>query len=131
MLFAGCWIRLHAFSSLGKEFTFRLRVPRKLVTTGVYSYIQHPSYTGKFMIVAANMALLQRVDAGLGCWFPGWVVGERGMWVWRVAGVGLMVVILRLGRKRVSEEENMLKESFGKEWEAWHGRTERFLPGLY
>jgi protein-S-isoprenylcysteine O-methyltransferase Ste14 len=33
--------------------------------------------------------------------------------------------------KRVKEEEMMLKSTFGKEWEVWHAKTKRFVPGLF
>src|ERR1700760_951759 len=41
--FAGI-IRITAFYYLDKNFTFELAVPNKLVTTGIYAYVQHPSY---------------------------------------------------------------------------------------
>jgi protein-S-isoprenylcysteine O-methyltransferase Ste14 len=31
---------------------------------------------------------------------------------------------------RVRDEEKMLKEKFGKEWENWHSRTARFIPWI-
>jgi protein-S-isoprenylcysteine O-methyltransferase Ste14 len=34
-------------------------------------------------------------------------------------------------RKRVREEETMLKKTFGNEWEPWHARTKRFVPGVF
>ena len=30
----------------------------------------------------------------------------------------------------MSEEEAMMKDTFGEEWEVWHGKTWRFIPGL-
>jgi protein-S-isoprenylcysteine O-methyltransferase Ste14 len=41
-----------------------------------------------------------------------------------VVGVGLLVV-------RVRDEERMLRGSFGKEWEVWHTKTGRFIPGVF
>jgi len=29
---------------------------------------------------------------------------------------------------RVIDEEEMLKKTFGKEWEEWSARTKRFIP---
>jgi protein-S-isoprenylcysteine O-methyltransferase Ste14 len=34
-------------------------------------------------------------------------------------------------RARVKDEEGMLKETFGKEWEDWNRSTRRFIPGLF
>jgi protein-S-isoprenylcysteine O-methyltransferase Ste14 len=44
-----------------------------------------------------------------------------------------MVVVMGniMAWKRVKEEEMMLKRTFGKEWEDWHKRTSRFVPGLF
>jgi protein-S-isoprenylcysteine O-methyltransferase Ste14 len=39
--------------------------------------------------------------------------------------------MLRVTWKRVHEEEAMMKETFGKEWEEWHKRTKRFIPGFF
>ncbi len=41
-------------------------------------------------------------------------------------GAGVMA-----GRTRVRDEEKMLKDTFGKEWVEWSGRTKRFVPGIF
>jgi len=28
------------------------------------------------------------------------------------------------------DEEKILRDTFGKEWEIWHQKTKRFIPGL-
>jgi len=33
--------------------------------------------------------------------------------------------------KRTLEEEDMLRKAFGKEWEEWHAKTARFVPGIF
>jgi protein-S-isoprenylcysteine O-methyltransferase Ste14 len=124
-----CSLRLSAFSALGPNFTFRLAAPKKLVTSGLYSYVQHPSYTGKAFIVLANIALIQRADGAVGCWLPDWIVEAR---LFGRALVCLFVcVVTSITWNRVKDEEMMLKSTFGKEWEAWHERTKRFIPGLF
>ncbi|KAE8445617.1 hypothetical protein EG329_013251 [Mollisiaceae sp. DMI_Dod_QoI] len=125
----GSCIRLWAFSTLGKNFTFRLDAPKELITSGQYKYVQHPSYTGRILIALSAVALLMRPDASLGCWFPAWVVDATIFW--RLM-LGLMLVgLVRGTRKRVMEEESILKDTFGKEWEDWHKRTKRFIPGVF
>lgn len=54
----------------------------------------------------------------------------------RVEGLGMavigvlgMVAVMVLG-VRVRDEERMLRERFGREWEGWHLRTARFVPGI-
>jgi protein-S-isoprenylcysteine O-methyltransferase Ste14 len=128
-IFLGCYIRLTAFSILGQSFTFRLKEPQKLVTSGLYRYMQHPSYTGKSLIVYASWVLIRRSDGIVGCWLPTWAVGAT--WFWRTLGCLYGLGVLRVTWKRVSEEEVMLKRTFGKEWEEWHARTSRFIPGLF
>jgi len=32
---------------------------------------------------------------------------------------------------RVVQEEKMLKREFGKEWEEYHRRVARFIPGVF
>lgn len=125
----GCYIRLSAFSTLGSNFTFRLTAPKKLVTSGLYNYVQHPSYTGKILIIVGNWALIQNTHGPIGCWLPMWIVEAR--WFWRLSSCLIVLGVSRITWKRVNEEEMMLKSTFGKEWEDWHMRTKRFVPGLF
>lgn len=54
----GSAVRLSSFYTLGQNFTFRLAKPKTLITSGLYEYAQHPSYTGKASIKLGNLALL-------------------------------------------------------------------------
>ncbi|OGE47417.1 hypothetical protein PENARI_c045G01723 [Penicillium arizonense] len=47
LIYLGAYIRLSAYGGLGKYFTFQLAAPDDLVTTGMYGWIQHPSYTAE------------------------------------------------------------------------------------
>jgi len=125
----GCYIRLSAFSALGPNFTFRLAPPQKLVTSGLYNYVQHPSYTGTTLIVFANWALTMRLHGPLGCWLPTWVVEAKLFW--RPLACQFVLAAYRMAWKRVREEEMMMERTFGEEWKAWHSRTKRFIPGLF
>lgn len=129
IILLGSSIRLSAFSALGTDFTFRLAEPKKLVTTGLYKYMQHPSYTGKILIIVGNMALLQRPSSVVGCWLPAWVV--EATLFWGVLALYFLYVARRVGGKRVKEEEAMMKSTFGKDWETWHAKTKRFIPGVF
>jgi protein-S-isoprenylcysteine O-methyltransferase Ste14 len=44
---------------------------------------------------------------------------------------GMIFPYAAMMSRRVREEEEMLKKTFGKEWEEWHGRTARLIPGIY
>lgn len=121
-------IRLLAFSQLGNNFTFKLAKPQNLVTSGLYAYVQHPSYTANAVVAAANVLLFERPDGLAGCYMSEGIV--KSAW-WRVLGWVLAAAAVYLGRVRVMDEERMLKGAFGKEWEVWHQKTKRFVPGVY
>jgi len=125
----GAPLRLFAFKGLGTDFTFRLAEPDRLVTTGLYRYVQHPSYTGLAIIMAANMALWGRSDGAISAWFS-----PRYMrWIRCIEPSALCVVAittLAMSAIRIRDEENMLKAKFGNEWEAWHAKTKRLIPGV-
>ncbi|OAA73877.1 Isoprenylcysteine carboxyl methyltransferase [Cordyceps fumosorosea ARSEF 2679] len=133
-ILVGAPLRVGAFAGLGKSFTFGLARPRGgLVTTGVYARAQHPSYTGMALVAAGSLAVFARVDGGpAACWVP----REGGAWE-MVRGWAPTVYVVVAGlvvqqiATRVRQEEAMLKELFGKEWEEWHARTSRFVPGLF
>lgn len=129
IILGGSFIRLWAFSALGPNFTFRLAEPKKFITSGLYKYAQHPSYTGKALIICANLALIQRPDGIVGCWLPKGFVEAKLLW--RVLCCLMMLGSISVFRKRVKEEETMMKDTFGEEWESWHARTKRFVPGLF
>jgi protein-S-isoprenylcysteine O-methyltransferase Ste14 len=129
IIIGGCFIRLWAFSALGSNFTFRLAEPKKFITSGLYKYAQHPSYTGKALIIVANLALIQRPDGLFGCWLPKSLAEAKLLW--RVLSCLIVLSSMYFLRKRVKEEEAMMKDTFGKEWESWHARTKRFVPGLF
>lgn len=70
ILCVGVPIRLVSYASLGKNFTFDLAVPDRLITDGIYQYVQHPSYTGTLVLLFSNTMLLLRIDGALSCWIP-------------------------------------------------------------
>ncbi|KAK9236970.1 prenyl cysteine carboxyl methyltransferase [Lipomyces kononenkoae] len=126
----GAPIRLAAYRGLGQNFTFRLSPPDQLVTTGIYRYVQHPSYTGQFIVVTANFMFLTRWDGPLACWVPANIIDKLRGWggFVYVVIIVLMVWILSM---RVKDEEAMLYETFGKSWERWQRKTKRFIPGVF
>ncbi|KAL1963032.1 hypothetical protein VTN77DRAFT_8780 [Rasamsonia byssochlamydoides] len=126
----GAPVRLAAYDGLGKNFTFRLAPPDRLITTGIYRYVQHPSYTGQLIVIGVNLALFFRWDASAACWISEHVLARVSGYGWVVYAV-LVVFIVRIGSTRVLDEEAMLKEKFGETWERWHRSTSRFIPGLF
>ncbi|KAK4221587.1 hypothetical protein QBC38DRAFT_491785 [Podospora fimiseda] len=128
ILCVGVPLRLISYSALGKNFTFALAKPDRLTTTGIYKWVQHPSYTGVVVLVLANAVLLGALDGAWACWLPPRVYRVlKRSWC---GPVGIAVMFWCVWT-RVKEEERMMKEEFGGVWEEWHGRTARFIPGIF
>ena len=128
-------IRLLAFRHLGQNFTFRLAKPKELVKTGLYAYMQHPSYLPHWLIATTNLAFLLRLDGVLGCVLPcggvRWGLGVVRFGVWPALLVGAAMFGIYAVWVRVMDEETMLKKELGREWEEYHRSTARFIPGLF
>ncbi|PFH50453.1 hypothetical protein AMATHDRAFT_145005, partial [Amanita thiersii Skay4041] len=127
---AGSGIRMWCYRELGKHFTFELGLQKdhKLITTGPYSIVRHPSYTAAIL---NNIALI-----GL--------YGTRGSWL-RESGVletpmGKLAVAIELSfvaaisvalLKRIKEEDGVLRKQFGNQWDAWAAKVPYvLLPGV-
>jgi protein-S-isoprenylcysteine O-methyltransferase Ste14 len=130
---AGALVRLSAFKQLGPNFTFQLARPRELVTTGLYKYVQHPSYLGLAMLGFANFAIFMRRRAAVACWLPmSWWIADDQMGL-AVEGVVALVFLLMswyVVGLRVMDEEMMLEKAFGQEWQEYNARTKRYIPGV-
>lgn len=48
---AGFIIRLLAVRALGRDFRLELKCPSRIVTTGIYRWMRHPSYFGSILAV--------------------------------------------------------------------------------
>ena len=130
ILLVGVPLRLIPYATLGKNFTFALSPPEKLITTGIYKYAQHPAYTGAMFLLTCPMFLYYRLDGVMGCWVPdSWI--RVGRFVERVLVPACVAFWWAIMFKRVSEEEAMLQGKFGEEWERWHRVTARFFPGIF
>lgn len=131
IVFIAAPVRLLSFKQLGANFTFRLAKPKSLVTTGLYSYVRHPSYPTNWLLLAVNLALLLRLDGVFGCLLPSVVVRwGMGSGLWPALLVGSALSGLYSIWIRVKDEEAMLKAEFGKEWEEYSMKTKRFIPWL-
>jgi protein-S-isoprenylcysteine O-methyltransferase Ste14 len=65
------------------------------------------------------------------CWLQKTIVnGEKFGMVFQIGYLFTVVVGCWALAKRVRNEEYMLKKTFGTEWEDYHRRTKRFLPGV-
>lgn len=122
-------LRLSSFRSLGHHFTYHLAIlpSHKLVTTGPYAYVRHPSYIALPLIISGCALSFTSQGTVLREW-----IGESN-----ADGVvmSVLIVMLYVGWqfvKRAEVEDRVLKEEFGKEWEEWARVVKyRFIPGLY
>ncbi|RPD60557.1 ICMT-domain-containing protein [Lentinus tigrinus ALCF2SS1-7] len=131
LLVSGAVIRQRCYNELGRLFTFQLTVLKghTLVTSGPYSIVRHPAYTG-FMAAIPGVIMVEMlpgtypVESGLMTWL--WV--RLGMCMWTAWLVLACVIILR----RPGKEDEVLKKEFGQEWEEWARKTPcKLLPRVY
>lgn len=111
VLFAiGGALRIAPVFVLGRRFSGLVAIQpgHRLVTTGLYSVIRHPSYLG--LLVNAL----------------GWALGFR-------SGVGVVLAALMVPPlvARIRAEERLLRSEFGSEYDAYRARTSRLIPGVY
>jgi protein-S-isoprenylcysteine O-methyltransferase Ste14 len=105
------WLITAAVRTLGKEWsvTARLVEGHKLATSGPYSRVRHPIYTGMLgMLVATGLAISR----------------------WQALLVALVVFFVGT-IIRVRSEEKLLREAFGKQFEDYAQRVPAIVPGLY
>ena len=105
------WIFWSAHRELGRNFSPSLvvREQHTLVTGGIYSYMRHPMYTAFWLWVIAQALLLQN-----------WVVAICG-----IVGWGILFF------DRIGQEEAMMRETFGEQYDAFARRTKRLVPWIY
>jgi protein-S-isoprenylcysteine O-methyltransferase Ste14 len=107
---SGGVLRLWPVFTLGKRFSGLVAIQQdhRLVTTGLYSVVRHPSYLGMLIFLL------------------GWALAFRSL-----AGVGLTALTIVPLIARIRSEEAMLASAFGAEYAAYRARTSRLIPGLY
>jgi protein-S-isoprenylcysteine O-methyltransferase Ste14 len=105
------WIFWSAHRELGRNFSPSLvvREQHRLVTGGIYNYVRHPMYTAFWLWVIAQALLLQN-----------WLVAVCGFVGWGI-----------LFFDRVGQEEAMMRETFGEQYDAFARRTKRLVPWIY
>jgi len=116
--------RIWCYKTLGVFFTFQITIrnSHKLIKTGPYAYVRHPSY--KFIsILVIGMLLVHRRLANF---FP------NTTWVQTMFSPGgmltIIMIIILLLKRRVTREEEELSKAFGKEWTEYASKTKRFIP---
>jgi protein-S-isoprenylcysteine O-methyltransferase Ste14 len=106
---AGITIRAFAAKQLGKYFTHELQVVpnQKVISSGLYKYVRHPAYLGTLMLV----------------------VGFSWMFLSNI-GLLLSAPMLFLALYRIKNEEKMLSNYFGNEYQEYMVTTKKIIPFL-
>ncbi|MBR0913886.1 methyltransferase family protein [Bradyrhizobium japonicum] len=103
-------LRLWPVFVLGNRFSglVAIQPEHRLVTTGPYRRIRHPSYLGMLICIL------------------GWALAFRSL-----AGVFLAAATVVPVVARMNAEEALLIGAFGDEYRSYRDRTARLLPGIY
>ncbi|KAF7327509.1 hypothetical protein MKEN_00329800 [Mycena kentingensis (nom. inval.)] len=130
LILTGAALRVWCYRELGAQFTFELGLLKdhRLITTGPYHFLRHPSYTGA---VVMYLGLLVYYTSP-GSWVMECLI--RGGTVGRLfsATYGCMVAFIVTGLlSRIKQEDLVLKARFGKQWIQWAARTNALVPGVY
>jgi protein-S-isoprenylcysteine O-methyltransferase len=108
---AGLAIRWYSIVHLGRFFTVNVAIAanHRLINTGPYRFVRHPSYTG------ALMAFL-----GLALCLGNW------------ASLAVMLVpIFLVFLRRMHVEEGALLQALGDQYRDYMHRTKRLIPAVY
>ena len=127
----GAGIRVACFRAMKRFFTFEVTVRdgHELCTSGPYSVVRHPSYTG-WILQSIGVALW---SCGAGSWAreAGWLDTLVGRAV-ATAFIGLQTYISFGMMLRCSKEDELLRRQFGERWDAWASRVSyRLVPFIY
>jgi len=107
----GLTIRWVAIIQLGRFFTVNVTIAEdhELVTTGLYRYVRHPSYSGSLLTFF-----------GFGLCLVNWL-----------ALAVLFVPVALAFSWRIHVEEKALREALGQSYESYSAQTYRLIPGLF
>jgi protein-S-isoprenylcysteine O-methyltransferase len=108
---AGLAIRWYSIVHLGRFFTVNVAIAanHRLIDTGPYRFVRHPSYTG------ALMAFL-----GLALCLANWA-----------SLVVMLVPVFLVFLRRMHVEEGALLQAFGDQYRDYMHRTKRLIPAVY
>ena len=108
---AGYALRVYSILYLGKFFTINVAIAadHRVIDTGPYRFIRHPSYTGLFLLYL-----------GIGLTIGNWLT---------IAIIFVPIFIAFLWR--INLEEAALREALGEPYSEYMQRTRRLIPFIY
>ena len=106
----GYWLIFWSGLALGKMYSAEVTIQKdhQLITFGLYRYVRHPRYLG-LILVGLGLTSLFR------------------------SGIGLVAFILLVGLLllRIQDEEKLMYQEFGVEWQAYCQRSWHLIPYVY
>lgn len=110
LYFVGNLLAFAAVKTLDQQYSgyVTLQDGHKLVQNGIYGVIRHPIYL-RMLLVGVSVPLIFR------------------SWLW----VPFLVIVIGIVTYRIRQEEKLLGEQFGPEFESYRRRTWRLLPYIY
>lgn len=111
LIIAGVVVRLAAIRTLGKFFTVNLAIDseHRLIETGFYKYIRHPSYTGSLLSFL-----------GLAVYFNNWICLPV-----------ILIPVISVFIFRINIEEKLLEQQPGLNYGEYIKHTKRLIPFVY
>jgi len=111
IILIGLSIRLLAIRTLAEQFTYTVKIisNHKLITSGIYKYIRHPSYLGQSLIFLGSGIVFSNWLSILFLFFPNFLAAIY----------------------RISIEEKVLIEHFSDQYKEYINRTKLLMPWIY
>jgi protein-S-isoprenylcysteine O-methyltransferase Ste14 len=96
--------------ALGRQYSADVTIQsgHQLITSSIYHFIRHPRYLG---VIALSV--------GISCVFRSWI------------GLAASLVFLGVILFRIRDEEAVMHQEFGVEWETYCGCSWRLIPYIY
>lgn len=111
LFLSGMALRWYAIIYLGRFFTTNVAIAQdhRLIDTGPYRLVRHPSYSGSLLMVVGFGLCLGNIASLLS--------------LMAFAGLALF--------RRIQVEEHALTEAFGEQYHSYMRRTKRLIPFLF
>lgn len=107
---AGFIIRVVSVRRLKENFSFRVILPKTLVTSGVYKYVRHPMYLGALIMYFGLFLLITRSVA---------------------TSVLFNIFTINFVIDRIDREEQLMIYKFGNKYVEYMKKTKMIVPFIF